>query len=246
MRYRRYLKDILRSNILKSIYFNIKMFPIKTAIRMPILLYGNVVFRSLKGRVEIKSHPYPGMIKFGIKEWYVTTAKPQVTITNNGTIIFNGPIRFLQGSYILVARNATLEFGSNGSVCGSDLKVMCFDHIRMSDNVQMAWNVQIYDTAFHYIMCGDEKEVSKLTKPIEIGQNVWIGNNTTISKGAYIPANSIVASNTLVNKNFEMAEPYPLIAGVPAKVLSSGSQRVFDKRQEKEYDKKFGYDRTHL
>ncbi len=223
------------------------MLPVRTALRLPILLYGDVTFRSLKGKIEIRSHAYPGMIKFGVRDWYVTTARPLVTITNNGTIIFNGPIRFLQGVYITVARTGTLEFGSKGSFCGSDIKIICFDSIRFRDNVRIAWNVQVYDTSFHYIISDkDDQQISKLTKPIEIGQNVWIGNNTTISKGAVIPSDSIVASNSLVNKNFEMAEPYPLIAGVPAKLVSKGYKRLYDKKQERYFDKMYGYDRTHL
>lgn len=248
MRYKQCIIDILKSNILKSIYFNFKMFPTKTALRLPILFYGNVVFRSLKGKVEIRSHVYTGMIKFGVREWYVTTARPQVTITNNGTIIFNGPIRFLQGSYIAVARNATLEFGSNGSLCGSDVKIMCFDHIHIGDNVRITWNVQLYDTSFHYIEIeGRPQESLKLTKPIILGNNIWIGNTTTISKGSVLPSDCVVASNSLVNKDLSSAKPYSLIAGVPAKVKCDGGfHRVWDKKQEKLLDEQFGYDRTHL
>lgn len=245
MIYKKYIKDIIKSNIFKSLYFNFKMLPFKTALRLPILFYGDVIFRSLKGKVEIKSHAYPGMIKFGVREWYVTTARPLVTITNNGTIIFNGPIRFLQGAYITVARTGALEFGSNGSFCGSDIKIMCFDSIKICDNVRIAWNVQIYDTSFHYVL-KDEQEVVKLTKPIIIGDNVWVANNTTISKGAIIPSNCIVASNSLVNKDFSTTDAYSLIGGVPAKIIGKGCRRLYDKRQEKEYDTKFGYDRTHL
>lgn len=246
-KYWKYLTDILTSNFYKSVKFNFKMFPFKTACKLPVLFYGSVTLRSLEGMVQIKGRIFPGMIKFGVHEWYLATAKPVVTMTNNGTIIFNGPIRFLQGCYITVARKAVLEFGSKGALCGTDLKIMCFEHIKLGDNVRIPWGIQIYDTGFHYLEFEDgNKPISSLTKPIIIGDNVWIGNSSSITKGAIIPNDTIVASNSLVNHDFSTIKPYSLLAGVPAKVKAEGLKRVWDNKRQVELDKKFGYDRTHL
>lgn len=249
MRLKKYLKEFFKSNIIKTIEFNFKMLPFKDAIKMPVFLYGKVTFRSLEGSIEFSSPLpiYPGMVKFGVKEWYVTTSVPQLLFNINGTIRFKGPIRFLQGAYITVARRALLEFGTNGTVGGTELKIMCFENIKIGDQVGLTWNVQLYDTSFHYIEYIDSsKPIEKLTKPIVIGDRVWVGNNTTISKGAIIPNDTIIASNSLVNKDFSHISPYSMLAGMPAKLKAEGIKRIRDNRFQKELDKSFGYDRTHL
>lgn len=247
MRIFKFISEFLKSNIIKTITFNFKLLPLKDAIKMPIFLYGKVCLRNLDGSVEIRGRKYPGMIKIGANDWYVATHVPQCIWTVNGKIIFNGPVRFLQGSYVLVSHNATLEIGSKGAIIGADLKIMCFDHIKLGDNVRIPWNIQIIDTSFHYLENTDPtKDIKKLTAPIIIGDRVWIGNNTTISKGTVLPDDTIVASNSLVNKDFSSLNPYSFIAGSPAKFKAEGIRRVWDNAQQKQLDKQFGYDRTHL
>lgn len=210
---------------------------------MPVWFYGKVVFRSLDGYVQLNGRVFTGMVKVGIKEWYVTTSIPQCTWTINGKLIFNGPIRFLQGSYVLVAHNAELQLGTGGSFMGSDLKIMCFDNIKIGNNTRITWDIQIMDTSFHYI---DNNGVSKLTSPVLIGDNVWIGNKCIISKGAVIPNDTIVAQSSLVNKNYKDINPYTLLAGCPAIPKAVGVRRVWNEQMQAEYDARYFYDRTHL
>lgn len=238
-----------KTNLVSTIKFNFRMFPWKVALKMPVFLYGNVDFRSLDGHVEFFEDVVvrPGIVKFGMKQWYVATAAPLTTLIINGTIRFSGPIHFLQGSYILVAKNALLEFGTHGTVCGTNVKIMCFEKIQIGNQVGLTWDVQIYDTSFHYIEQENESEsIQKLTKPVIIGDRVWVGNNSTITKGAVIPSDSIVASHSLVNKDFSGSGSFPLFAGVPAKIKKIGFQRIRDLKKEKDLDLFFGYDRTHL
>lgn len=243
MKYLKALYYFSKTNIIQTIRFNMKMLPFKQAIRMPVWFYGKVIFRSLDGRVQLNSRVFPGMVKVGIKEWYVTTSIPQCTWTINGKLIFNGPIRFLQGSYVLVAHNAELELGTEGAFMGSDLKILCFDSIKIGNNTQITWGIQIMDTSFHYI---DNNGVKKLTSPVTIGDSVWIGNRCTITKGAFIPNNTIVAQSSLVNKNYRDIKPYTLLAGCPAIPKTEGAKRIWDEQEQAEYDVCFGYDRTHL
>lgn len=247
MRIFKFVSEFLRSNIIKTITFNFKLLPFKDAIKMPIFLYGKVCLRNLDGSVEIRGRKYPGMIKIGANDWYVATHVPQCIWTVNGKIIFNGPVRFLQGSYVLVSHNATLEIGPKGVFMGSDLKIICFEHIKLGNNVGITWNIQIIDTSFHYLEHTDpNKVIKKLTSPIIIGDRVWIGNNTTISKGTILPDDTIVASNSLVNKDFSYLQPYSFLAGIPATLKTKGIRRVRDNERQKQLDKQFGYDRTHL
>jgi len=236
-----------RTNMIQTIRFNLKMLPLKQALRMPVWFYGKVTLRSLDGKVEINAPVNPGMVKVGIKDWYVTTHVAQCVWTINGTLRFNGPLRMGHGSYILVAHGAELEFGTKGTYLGTDLKILCFERVHIGDSVRCAWNVQIMDTSFHYIESEKhDMKAAKLTAPIAIGNYVWLGNTCTIGKGAVIPDNTIVASNSLVNKNLSDIKPYTLIAGCPAAPKAEGLHRVWDENKQAEYDKQYGYDRTHL
>lgn len=236
---------LFKVNLCKTIYINYKMFPFRYAMKLPIYVYGRIIFRDLSGEILIKGNIHSGMIKIGKNDYYVATSIPLSIWTVRGNIIFNGPINFLQGSYILVSDNASLEFGCNSTFCGSNLKVMCFDSIKIGNNVEITWDVQIMDTSFHYISILDH-EPCKLTAPITIGDFVWIGNKTTIMKGAMIPNRTIVASNSLVNKDFHDIGQYCLLAGQPAKVKANGFMRIYDTERQKRMDMKFGYVRTHL
>ena len=59
-------------------------------------------------------------------------------------------------------------------------------------------NVTIYDSDFHQIIDGFEREVSK---EIVIGNHVWLATNVTVLKGVHIGDGSIIGNNTVVNKD---------------------------------------------
>ena len=60
----------------------------------------------------------------------------------------------------------------------------------------------------------DEQGIS--TKPVVIGDDVWIGANAVILPGVTIGTHSIVAAGAVVTKD---VPDYSLVAGVPAKVI---------------------------
>lgn len=231
---------------LKTIYVNFKLLPFKQALRMPIFLYTNIEFRSLKGKIIINNERvYPNMIHVGDNTRYPTTNKPLSIWTINGTLIFNGPTKFFQGTYIYVAERATLEIGTNGTFIGSDTKIICRDNIFIGNNVEITWECQIYDTSFHYTKINDE-EVHPLTSPIVICDNVWIGNRTTISKGTVLPSHSIIASNSLLNKDYTIDGESCLFAGIPAVCKKKNITRIYSYSEESKYDEIFKYKRYRL
>lgn len=241
------IKELLRCNLIKTIEFNFKMLSFKQAKKLPILFYGKTNFRSLKGKVEIKGPVSTAMIRVGIKDEYVDTSVGNTIWTINGTIIFNGPLKMWRGSYIVVAKNAELNIGSQQTKLGSNLKIFCFDHISIGNCVRIAWECQIYDTSFHYLeLLNRDNEVRPLSSPVSIGDRVWLGNRSTVSKGAVIPDDTVVASSSMVNKDFSQIEPYTMLAGCPAVVKATGLRRIFDRKTEKELDRKFNYSRTGL
>lgn len=240
------LHVLFKCNVLKTLYLNFKMLPKKQAIKLPIWIYGEMEFRSLKGKIIIDSSQiYPGMIRVGRKDWYVTTNISSSTWNINGILKFKGGLNIYHGSYIVISKKGYLEIGTNGTFIGSNSKILCFDKIIIGNNVRITWECQFIDTTFHYVKQLENNKIPSLTKPVVISDNCWIGNRTTISKGAYLPCYSIVASNSVVNKDFQSVGECNLFAGLPA-IPKMRCKRIYDNDREKELDLKYNYDRTHL
>lgn len=241
----KYLLELLKTNVVKTIWFNYKMLPWRQAVKLPLFLYGKIAFRNTNGSLVINAGVYPGMIKIGKQDRYVMTSKPFSIWTIEGSISFHSGFVFYGGSYVFCAKNAELSF-MGGGFCGSNTKIICFDRITLNDT-RVTWNCQIMDTSYHYLeMLDDPGQIKSLTAPVCLGNHVWIGNNTTIAKGAVVPDETIIASHSLVNKDFSAIGSFCLLAGVPAEVKRTKVRRVYEIDKEAEMDKKFGYSRTHL
>jgi acetyltransferase-like isoleucine patch superfamily enzyme len=80
------------------------------------------------------------------------------------------------------------------------------------------------DTDWHSIQDIKTLEIFPKTKPISIGNNVWIGTRAVILKGGRIPDGCIVGANSLITKQFDKNNA--IIAGNPAKVLKENVRYI--------------------
>ncbi|MGO3691065.1 MAG: acyltransferase [Psychroflexus halocasei] len=237
-----FIKNILKLNIIKTLYLNFKMLDFKTAIKLPIYVYGKTDFRDLSGNIIIEGNVKRGMILLG-RRGYVSNDNGLSTLIIRGKITLSGPINIYRGNYIFVANNAVLKIGSYGTFIGSNCKIICFDQILIGDMVQVTWECQITDTSFHYFELDSQKP---LTRPVVLNDNVWIGNRVSIMKGTILLSYTTVASNSLCNKDYTNYGENILIAGMPAKLLKTNIRRLFDEKKEADLDKRFNYYRTRL
>ena len=96
----------------------------------------------------------------------------------------------------------------------------CVENVVIGDRVLLGSKVLITDH-FHGNITKDDIDVPPLqrplsSKPVKIGDNVWIGDNVTILPGVSLGNNVIVGANAVVTKSFL---DNSVIAGVPAKVI---------------------------
>lgn len=214
-------------NIFATIYVNLRCLSFVQAIRLPIVVYGGIRFQSLSGTIQIaNSNIYTGMIKIG-KRYCRTQGK--TTICIDGLVIFEKDIRIDGGTEIHVAPNAILKIGKGTRIL-EDCMLFCYEHIIIGDYSSITYHANIFDTDFHYIIDVDSRIINKHTQPIIIGKYNWIGNKATIKKGTVTPDYAIVAASySLLNKDYtESCPPYPILGGLPAKVIGSGKRRVFN------------------
>lgn len=117
----------------------------------------------------------------------------------SGTVCFGENVGVAAGVKLSCAEGAMLQIGKNSSI-NVNSQVICMEHIALGENVMLSWDDLVMDSDFHPIREGAiEKAVSK---PIIIGNDVWVGCRTTILKGCTVPDGCIVAANSTVTRTY--------------------------------------------
>lgn len=229
-------KEFFNINHLKTCYVNLRYFPLKQAVMMPILIGRNVRLRSL-GNLCIEGKIVPAMISIGVLKVDLWEDQRQSTIFSNlGTIRIQGKIKIHPGARIVVKKNAELTFKGLNTI-GAQTKVICYKRISIGSNSGCSWNCQIFDTDFHFLYDLINERPLKRTVPIIIGNNVFIGNHCNIAKGTKIPHGTVISSWSKVAGSFMREGENILIAGNPAKVIDRNytMTHAWDTEKEKAY-----------
>jgi acetyltransferase-like isoleucine patch superfamily enzyme len=126
----------------------------------------------------------------------------ELSIDKNFSIYYGGDI--------IIFENGKLELGSG--FFNSNVKIRCKDNITIGHNVAISHNVTIMDSDAHQILYDNYE----MTKPIKIGDNVWIGSGAIILKGVTIGNGSIIGAGSVVTKD---VPENCVAAGVPAQII---------------------------
>ncbi len=89
--------------------------------------------------------------------------------------------------------------------------------VTIGDNCMFGPNVQIY-TASHPLEYKARNSGQEFSKPITIGNNVWIGGNATICPGVIIGNGAVIGAGAVVTKDVKESV---LVAGNPARFIKS-------------------------
>jgi len=134
----------------------------------------------------------------------------------NSKLFIDGTVRLGPGTRIITGQNSLIKIGDGTFISGNS-KIICMNRVEIGKKCAISWDVQIMDSDFHRIVQG--KIAKNSTKPVRIGNHVWIGSRVTILKGVTIGDGSIVAAGSVVTRD---VPPYSLVAGNPAKVVKEG------------------------
>jgi Acetyltransferase (isoleucine patch superfamily) len=133
-----------------------------------------------------------------------------LVMEKNSCFIQNGKFRIYHGADIKIFEDAILTLGSGFANVG--IQIRCKKAITIGRKVFIARDVVIMDSDFHQIIAKDYE----MSKPVYIGDHVWIGTRAMILKGVTIGDGAIIAAGAIVTKNVPSKA---LVAGVPAKVI---------------------------
>ena len=193
---------MLNLSILRSILANFKIgiFPV-----LKIQIYPkSYIYIHKQTDVRISK-----LLKVG-KTWDKTGYKPTTFKIDKGAKFVCNDFLFYTGSLVSVNQGAFLQLGSG--YANNDVEIVCFNKIIIGEDVAISKGVIIRDSDNHLINNQNEN----ITKPIEIGDHVWIGLRAIILKGVKIGNGAVIAAGAVVTRD---VPPYSLVAGVPARVI---------------------------
>jgi len=224
--------DFFRIKWLITLYFNFKMFKLKTALRLPIFFYERVLFDSLKGQIIINAPVTRGMVKVGNNLEIVRRAIGTSEFRIDGTFIINGSFNTGVDCTIIIQRGGVLEIGEN-SYLGSRTKIITTNRIILGRHFRFGFESQILDSTFHFMIDYKRNEVRRFNGEVFIDDYCWIGNRTSIMKNTITPKYTTVASNSLLNKDYTKDVPEKsIIGGIPAKLIRDEISRIYDAEKE--------------
>lgn len=185
------MKNIIRKlweygpSIPTTIYFNLRMFPLRIAIRMPILISRHVWLEELHGHIQLPENPkifgiHIGFGRVGIFDYQYGRTILQLS---GGTISFQGTASIGQGTRIVVGPNGQLIFGNNFCVT-AETAIICYNRIEFGEDSLVSWQCQFMDTDFHHLY--KEEKLLNCDRPIKIGKHCWICSHCLIFKGSIL------------------------------------------------------------
>ena len=205
----------------RTLYFNMKYFPPKVAIRLPFLIYHRTDLYKMQGKIVLNVTPRLGLVKIGPHGLGTQDVKYSRTMWEvSGTLVINGKANIGRGCRISIGNGAVLTLGDKLTITGRS-SIICQEEITLGNDCLLSWDILIMDTDFHNILNENGKVINQ-PRPIHIGNHVWIGCRNTILKGVSIADNVIVSANSTITQR--VSESNCAIGGIgrDATILKKG------------------------
>ena len=201
-------------SIPKTLRFNLHYFPLKTALKLPVVVSHRTYLRELHGKVGLPEKVERAMVKIGFGDVGHYDRKRSRGIWQvSGTVSFGGKASIGHGSKISVRGDLHLGDGFNMT---AESTIVCAKEIRFGDDCLLSWDILVMDTDEHPLYNKENERINP-DKPIVVGDHVWIGCKCVLLKGAVVSNNTVVAAGTLLTSSFN--GEYQVIGGNPPTVL---------------------------
>lgn len=188
---------VFSGGVINTLIFNFKVFPFLTAIRLPVIVGGNVRLLGIhRGCVECPA--YTGILRLGIDEgfWGMHRGLGSfIHFGNDGRLVCRGSANVSAVFRINVA--GRVEMGDNFR-SNTGLLLSCEKEMTFGRDVLLGWNVTMIDGDGHKVLAGGVKVND--ARSIRIGNHCWIAANTTILKGVRLMDNTIVPASCCITK----------------------------------------------
>ncbi|MDO5630905.1 MAG: acyltransferase [Paracoccus sp. (in: a-proteobacteria)] len=113
-----------------------------------------------------------------------------------------------------------IGFGSSIEGCRFAMANETGVSITIGQRCMLSTNITFRGGDGHTIFDPDTRKVLNRTRPIVIGDHVWIGAGATLTKGSQVASHSVVATMAVVTRRFD--QEHVAIAGNPAQIVRRG------------------------
>lgn len=200
-------------SLIKTIYINLKVFPINIAKRLPIIVGKNTkIYEIHKGNIVLNNYKDDYRVHIGMGgSAHLHSKYNLIKIGKEGKIIFNGDCYIGEGCSIRTD-HGKITFGRDFSA-NKNLTINSEKSISFGDNCLIGTEVNLRDSDGHKLITDKHNNEER---DINIGNNVWICSYVHILKGTNIPDGCVIGLGSIVNTSIQSKDC--LIVGIPAKV----------------------------
>lgn len=207
------VRKISRSNPLlvwKNFKYNFFTKQVKTNILKGayILIHKHTVLElHSKASLELK-----GILELGSKKFRKSKLETRLLLEDGARFIVDDRFTIGYGSDIEVFKGAILHVEGKGGT-NIYVTIICGESITLGERVMLGRSVTIRDNnGNHYIA----RRGYKNTRPVIIGQHVWLCEGCTIIAGAKIGDGAIIGAKALVSS---YVPAFTMVAGNPAQIV---------------------------
>ena len=153
-----------------------------------------------------------GISIIGAKKFSKSKLETRILVDTNATLDLQGCVNIGYGSDIEVFPNATLSIGA-GSKTNIGATIICGERIEIGKDTMLGRHITIRDNnGSHYM----NRQGYKNTRPVIIGDKVWLTEQCTVMPGVKIGDGAIIGALSLVIRN---VPAHCLASGHPAEVI---------------------------
>lgn len=137
---------------------------------------------------------------------------PIVTVINSDVTVGDNVKLYPRVKISVIGNNkrAALHIGTHVAI-GDNTQIHVGDSVTIGNDTFISWGCTIIDRDYHKF-----NSETEITRPISIGNNVWIGCNVIIMKGVTIGDGAVIGAGSVVTKDVPSKA---CVAGNPAKVV---------------------------
>jgi len=198
------IKTVCRVSVIRTLYFSARF-------HGRIIVMRRARIRLARGA---KISVAPGSrLMLGLNMNHATGVPCSLRLRSNARLTVHGNAEIFHGTLVLVSDNAHLEMGHN-SYINFNSTVICYDHIIIGSDCAISWNTNMLDGNAHELVVGEVARAR--TRPVVIGDKVWIGTGAIILSGVTVGDGAVVAAGSVVTAD---VPGQTVVAGNPARVV---------------------------
>ena len=179
------------------------------------IAHGNYILPTPHCTIEVKKGAKiikKGVLLLGNKKFKHSKLETRLLVDKDATLRYDGWTMIGYGSDIEIFPNAILSFGGGGAT-NIGATIICGERIEIGKNTMLGRHITIRDNnGSHYM----NRQGYKNTRPVIIGDKVWLTEQCTVMPGVKIGDGAIIGALSLVVRNIPA---YSLASGHPAEVI---------------------------